>query len=199
MCRMTVHEASPHEIPDNATGSAAEDATRSQEAPSLKGLSSLLGLQAGAVTGAALAATLAAALALVPFFVVARMATAIYASPPDLARVESLALVAAGSLLVRYVLLAAANMLAHVAAYRILHDLRIELAAKLGGKVHVRGGHDRADVLARAEVGENGIDAVEAGAGHHAGEQIAAHGRRPVTRRAAAAPTLTSGRISRRS
>jgi len=75
---------------------------------------------------------LAAALALVPFFVVARMATSIYATPPDLDAVRALALLAAGALALRYILVAAANMLAHVAAFRILHDLRVRLAKKLG-------------------------------------------------------------------
>lgn len=107
-------------------------ATRPNERQALKGLGSLLGLQAPLVAGAALSSTLAAALALVPFFVVARMATAIYATPPDLASVRSLALVAAGALVTRYVFVAGANMLAHVAAFRVLHDLRLRLAKKLG-------------------------------------------------------------------
>ncbi|TSC34284.1 ABC transporter ATP-binding protein [Corallococcus sp. Z5C101001] len=102
------------------------------EERSLKGLGALLWLQGSLVAGAALSSTLAAALALVPFFVVARMATAIYATPPDLDSVRSLALVAAGALALRYVLVAAANMLAHVAAFRILHELRLRLAKKLG-------------------------------------------------------------------
>jgi len=96
------------------------------------GLVSLLGLQPGFVAAAALCATLAAALALVPFFAVSRMATAIYAVPSRLDAVQSLALVAAAALVARYALVAGANMLAHVAAYRILHGLRVRLAHKLG-------------------------------------------------------------------
>ncbi|MFP2930946.1 ABC transporter ATP-binding protein [Pyxidicoccus sp. 3LG] len=102
------------------------------EERSLEGLGALLGSQGPLVAGAALSSTLAAALALVPFFVVARMATSIYATPPDLAAVRSLALLAAGALALRYVLVAAAHMLAHVAAFRILHELRLRLAKKLG-------------------------------------------------------------------
>ncbi|APR81398.1 Transport ATP-binding protein CydD [Minicystis rosea] len=102
------------------------------DAPALDGLGALLRLQASLVAAAALSSTLAAALALVPFFVVARMATAIYATPPDLEAVSSLALVAAGALVVRYVFVAVANVLAHVAAFRVLHDLRLRLARKLG-------------------------------------------------------------------
>ncbi|MET0344119.1 MAG: ABC transporter ATP-binding protein [Polyangiales bacterium] len=99
---------------------------------SLRGLAALLGREPLLVSAAALAATLAAALALVPFFVVARMTTAIYAAPPDLAAVRTLALVAAGALALRYLLVAAANMTAHVAAFRVLHALRLAVAAKLG-------------------------------------------------------------------
>ncbi|MDI1435799.1 ABC transporter ATP-binding protein [Polyangium sorediatum] len=108
------------------------EATNAHQEQALKGLGALLALQGSLVAGAALASTLAAALALVPFFVVARMATAIYATPPDLDAVRSLAFAAAGALVVRYALVAAANMLAHVAAFRVLHDLRLRLAKKLG-------------------------------------------------------------------
>lgn len=95
-------------------------------------LAALLALQPFFVAAAALCSTVAAALALIPFFVVARMATAIYATPPRLEAVRALALVAAAALAVRYAFVAGANMLAHVAAYRILHELRIRLAQKLG-------------------------------------------------------------------
>lgn len=104
----------------------------SSSSPSTRGLGALLLLQAPFVACAALAVTLATALALVPFFVVARMATAVYAAPPRLDELRSLALIAAGALAVRYVFLAVANMLAHVAAFRILHGLRLKLANKLG-------------------------------------------------------------------
>ena len=101
-------------------------------APSTKGLVTLLALEKPLVAGAALWSTLAAALALVPFFIVSRMATAIYSTPPRLDEVRDLALWAALALFVRYFLVAAANMFAHVAAYRILHALRLQLARKLG-------------------------------------------------------------------
>ncbi|WP_426754707.1 ABC transporter ATP-binding protein [Myxococcus sp. Y35] len=111
---------------------SADLPTAGAEERSLKGLGELLGLKGSLVAGAALSSTLAAALALVPFFVVARMATAIFATPPDLEAVRSLALVAAGALGLRYVSVAAASMLAHTAAYHILHALRLRLAKKLG-------------------------------------------------------------------
>lgn len=46
--------------------------------------------------------------------------------------VRSLALVTALALGLRYALLAATNMLAHVGAFRVLHELRVRLAKKLG-------------------------------------------------------------------
>lgn len=107
--------------------------TESQVSSSARrlGLFTLLGWERGWVGGAAFSSILAAALSLVPFFAVARMAPAIYAEPANTDVVRSLALVAAIALAVRYVFVAAANMLAHVAAYRILHALRVRLADKL--------------------------------------------------------------------
>ncbi|WP_395834008.1 ABC transporter ATP-binding protein [Archangium violaceum] len=96
------------------------------------GLGRILALQWPMVGASALSATIAAALALVPFVVVAKMATAIYAEPPRLGELRSLALVAVVALAVRYAFVAAANMFAHVAAFRILHELRLRLARKLG-------------------------------------------------------------------
>jgi hypothetical protein len=54
----------------------------------------ILALQWLLVGLAALSSTFAATLGLVPFFVVARMATAVYAEPPRLAEVSELAVVA---------------------------------------------------------------------------------------------------------
>jgi ATP-binding cassette subfamily B protein IrtA len=122
--------AAPHVLgEDHARPETQPQATHDR---SLQGLTALLALEGPLVTVAALSSTVAAALALVPFFVVARMTTAIYAEPPALAAVRSLALAAAGALAVRYLFVAAANMVAHVAAYRILHALRLRLARKLG-------------------------------------------------------------------
>lgn len=95
-------------------------------------LGALLAMEGWLVAAAALCATLAAALALVPFFVVARMAVAIFAEPPRIQDVRALALAAAVALVARYVFIAGANMFAHVAAFRTLHSLRLQLARKLG-------------------------------------------------------------------
>ena len=120
------------EVPSDSPALAREAEPQRIEQPSLRGLGGLLCLQAPLMLAAALSSILAAALALVPFFVVARMATAIYADPPNLEDVRSLAWLAALALFARYVLVAAANMLAHTAAFRILHELRLRLARKLG-------------------------------------------------------------------
>jgi ATP-binding cassette subfamily B protein IrtA len=98
----------------------------------VRGLAFLIGTQRVLLAGAAACAVLAAGLALVPYLCVAWMAAAIYATPPDLAHVQELALVAIGAVVVRHALLAAATVLAHVAAFRVLHDLRVRLARKLG-------------------------------------------------------------------
>jgi ATP-binding cassette, subfamily B, bacterial IrtA/YbtP len=111
---------------------STEVAQPAAEPRTLAGLTTLLLLQKPLVAGATLAACAAALLALVPFFVVARMATAIYAEPPDLSAVQTLAWTAGGALLMRYLCVGLANMLAHVAAFRILHALRVQLARKLG-------------------------------------------------------------------
>jgi ATP-binding cassette, subfamily B, bacterial IrtA/YbtP len=97
----------------------------------IESLGRLLALQGPLVGLAALSSTLSAALGLVPFFVVARMATAVYAEPPRLSEIRPLALAALGAVALRYVFVAAANMVAHVAAFRILHELRLRLARKL--------------------------------------------------------------------
>ncbi|EYF08293.1 ABC transporter ATP-binding protein [Chondromyces apiculatus] len=99
----------------------------------LSGLLRLLGSQAGLVSASALASVLGVAVGLVPFYCVARMATAIYATPARLDEVQSLAFVVLGALGGRVLFNALATVLAHVAAFRVLHDLRLRLARKLGG------------------------------------------------------------------
>jgi ATP-binding cassette, subfamily B, bacterial IrtA/YbtP len=99
----------------------------------MRQLLQMLALQWPMVGLAALSSTFAATLGLVPFFAVARMATAVYAEPPRLSVIRELALVAFAAVGFRYVFVSAANMLAHVAAFRILHELRLRLARKLSG------------------------------------------------------------------
>jgi ATP-binding cassette subfamily B protein len=155
-----------------AERTSVSDATRPGEGGALKGLGALLGLQAPLVAGSALASTSAAALALVPFFVVARMATAIYGTPPDLDAVRRLALVAAGALVVRYVLVAAANMLAHVAAFRVLHDLRLRLAKKLGAVPLSFFSRHGAGELKKTLLDD--VNSVEGFVAHHVPDAVAA-------------------------
>ena len=107
-------------------------AAAASDAAPLRSLAGLLALERPLVAAAALSSTLAAGLGLVPYFAVARMATAVYVEPPRLDLVRSLALAVLGATLARYALVAAANVLAHVAAFRIMHALRLRLARKLG-------------------------------------------------------------------
>jgi ATP-binding cassette subfamily B protein IrtA len=104
----------------------------SDQGQSQQGLAALLAVEPLYLTGAAIASTLAAMLALVPFFVVERIATAIYARPPNLDAIRTFAFQIALAFIMRYAFVAAANILAHVAAYRILYALRVRLARKLG-------------------------------------------------------------------
>jgi ATP-binding cassette subfamily B protein IrtA len=139
---------------------------------SLRGLTSLLALELPLVLLAALASTCAAALALVPFFVVARMATAIYAEPPLLDAVRALALAAALALVVRALFVAGANMLAHVAAFRVLHALRVRLAHKLGAvplSFFARHGSSEIKKTLMEDVG-----AIESFIAHHFPDAVAA-------------------------
>ncbi len=98
----------------------------------LRGLALLLRTRVGLVSAAALTSVVGTALALVPFFCVAKMATAIYSRPAKLGDVRALAFVALASVTARYGALAISSVLSHVAAFRILHDLRIRIAKKLG-------------------------------------------------------------------
>lgn len=139
---------------------------------SLNGLGSLLALEAPLVAGAALSSTLAAALALVPFFVVARMTTAIYTEPPNLGAVRSLALVAAGALALRYLFVALANMVAHVAAFRILHTLRLALARKLGAVPLAFFSRRRAGELRKTLMDD--VNQIEGFVAHHFPDAVAA-------------------------
>jgi ATP-binding cassette subfamily B protein len=96
------------------------------------GLAFLVRTQGALLAIACTCAALSGLCALVPYATVAWMAAAIFASPPDLALVQELALVALGAIVVRHVLAAIATAVAHIAAFRLLHDLRVRLARKLG-------------------------------------------------------------------
>lgn len=112
-----------------ATASAKDPAS---DLRGLRGLRMLLRSQRGLVSIAAVCSVVATALGLVPFFCVAKMATAIYEMPPRLGAVRDLALVAMGAVAARYVAASISTMVAHVAAFRVLHDLRLRIARKLG-------------------------------------------------------------------
>lgn len=98
----------------------------------VRGLRMLLRSQRALVSTSALCSVVATAVGLVPFFCVAKMATAIYEKPPRLGEVRDLAFVAVGAVAARYVAASVSTMVAHVAAFRVLHDLRLRIAKKLG-------------------------------------------------------------------
>jgi ATP-binding cassette, subfamily B, bacterial IrtA/YbtP len=148
--------------PESAAGAAAP----------LGGLGSLLALERGLVALGAVSATLAAALGLVPFFVVARMATAIYAEPSQLEEVRSLAALTAVALAARYLFIGAANVLAHVAAFRILHELRVRLAHKLGRVPLAFFGRHGAGELKKTLMDD--VNQIEAFVAHHFPDGVAA-------------------------
>ncbi|MGC4088950.1 MAG: ABC transporter ATP-binding protein [Polyangiaceae bacterium] len=148
------------------------EAAHPEGRPALQGLGALLGLQGPLVAGAALSSTLATALALVPFCVVARMASAIYASPPELVAVRELAVLAAGALVLRYVFVSAANMLAHVAAFRVLHDVRLRLAKKLGAVPLSFFSRHGAGDLKKTLLDD--VNSIEAFVAHHFPDAVAA-------------------------
>lgn len=98
----------------------------------IRGLRMLLRSQRGLLLVSASSSILATAFGLVPFLCVAKMASAIYASPPRLGDVRDLAFVALGAVAARYVAASVSTMVAHVAAFRLMHDVRLRIAKKLG-------------------------------------------------------------------
>lgn len=135
------------------------------KARGLRGLFFLLGTRRTTLTLAAVTSTLGVALALVPFVCVAKMADHIFATPARLDEVRTLAFVALGAVLLRCLFTAASGVLAHVAAFRILHDLRVAIARKLGGVP--------LSFFARRSTGElkrtmmDDVNAIEAFVAHH--------------------------------
>jgi len=107
-------------------------AHRAADLRGLRGLAVLLGSQRALVSLSAASSVVATALGLVPFFCVAKMATAIYEAPPRLDRIRDLAFVAMAAVAARYVAASVSTMVAHVAAFRVLHDVRLRIAKKLG-------------------------------------------------------------------
>lgn len=117
-------------VTDFASSESAR--TPAEDLRGLRGLGVLLRSQRALVSVAAGSSVVATALGLIPFFCVAKMATAIYEEPPRLGDVRDLAFVAVGAVAARYVAASLSSMLAHVAAFRVLHDLRLRIARKLG-------------------------------------------------------------------
>ncbi|MET3493996.1 ABC transporter ATP-binding protein [Variovorax boronicumulans] len=109
-------------------------ATSSETSAAPQGSASLLGLartQLSLTVGASLMSMLAALVQLVPYGVLYYMAVEVFAAQPDPAHLRQLAWFALGALLVRFVFAAGSSLLAHIAAFRVMHDVQMRMARKL--------------------------------------------------------------------
>lgn len=109
-------------------------AISSETSAAPQGSASLLGLartQLPLTIGAGLASLLAALVQLVPYGVLYYMAVEVFSSRPDPARLRQLAWFALAALLVRFVFAAGSSLLAHIAAFRVMHDVQMRMARKL--------------------------------------------------------------------
>ncbi len=97
-----------------------------------KGLLYLLGTRRLLLASSAALSVLGSALALVPAFVVARMAPVVFSESPDGEVLRTLCAWGVAAVLARFACLSASTMAAHYAAFHILHDLRLRLVRKLG-------------------------------------------------------------------
>lgn len=89
----------------------------------------------GGLILSAICATLGAAMGIVPYLVVYMVALDIYNQPPEQINQEpifTLALVALAASVVKMLCALGTEYFSHIAAYRILYDLRLALAHKLG-------------------------------------------------------------------
>lgn len=96
-------------------------------------LLNIIALQPVLIPLAGILATLAAALNLVPYFAVAKMTAVIFKKPVQYDKIQEWVLIILVALVFRYVLLGLTNIFAHISAFRILHQLRMEIAQKLSG------------------------------------------------------------------
>jgi ATP-binding cassette subfamily B protein len=148
-------------------------ASAAPDAPSsIQALLLLAGGQKALLAGAIGGAIASVALGLVPYFCIASMAAPSFAVPPDIAAVKHLAQLAALAVVSRYVCIAISSMLAHTAAYRILYDLRLRLADKLG-KVPLRFYASTTTAELKQRVLDD-VQQIEGFVAHHLTEGVAA-------------------------
>ncbi|MBB6558367.1 ATP-binding cassette subfamily B protein [Acidovorax soli] len=95
------------------------------------GFAGLIGMAPWALLGASLLAIASAALSLAPFYVLYRMALAIFAPVPDTEAIRHLALLAVAAIALRWLMMAASHALAHLGAFSVLFQLRLRLARQL--------------------------------------------------------------------
>lgn len=119
------------EVPTVPVADAAQP-TAAQQLSGFRGVLYLVGTRKLLLTSAALCAVVGSALGLVPAFVIARFGGLLATNQVTPDAVVSLMVWAVGAVLLRHVFLSLSTMAAHVAAFGVLHDLRLRVARKLG-------------------------------------------------------------------
>lgn len=122
-----VGQAPAMHAPDRRTGAPA-----SVEGRGLAGLFALVRSQRARLSLSSLSAFLASVCGVVPFLCIYAIAEVLTRPAPERERLLSYSAVLAVSVLARYALLALSTVWAHTAAFRLLFELRAELARKLG-------------------------------------------------------------------
>lgn len=108
------------------------DTTVAAEArPGSAGLLRLARTQLPLTAAASLLSLLAALVQLVPYGVLYSMAVEVFAAQPDAGQLRQLAWIALAALLLRFGFSAGSSLLAHVAAFRVMHDVQLRMAHKL--------------------------------------------------------------------
>lgn len=118
---------------DKTEAPRLEETPRQDETP--KGLLDFAKRRRGMVSLSALLATLATALGLVPYVLVYLIVLHLFDQPLDEVSgryVLTLGLAGVGAVVLKAMCLGASEYVSHIAAYDILHELRMELAEKLG-------------------------------------------------------------------
>jgi ATP-binding cassette subfamily B protein len=80
---------------------------------------------------ASLLSLLSALVQLAPYGVLYFMAVEVFSGQPDAARLRQLAWFALAALLLRFLFAAGSSLLAHIAAFRVMHDVQMRMARKL--------------------------------------------------------------------
>lgn len=108
-----------------------EPSAAPQAPPDSASLLRLARTQLPLTAAASLLSLLAALVQLAPYGVLYAMAVEVFSTQPDAARLRQLAWLALAALLLRLLFAAGSSLIAHVAAFRIMHDVQMRMARKL--------------------------------------------------------------------